>query len=94
VRLGEQGLPPEFLLFGEDASRVVVSCDPAHLARVREMAAEYEIHADVLGETAGERVEIAMDGQSLISASVAELRDAHEGSLARALRTESGVASP
>jgi phosphoribosylformylglycinamidine synthase len=91
VHLAEQSLPPEFLLFGEDASRVVVSCDPAHLARVREMAAEYEVHADVLGETIAERVEITMDGQSLISTSVAELREAYEGALERALRTEVGT---
>jgi phosphoribosylformylglycinamidine synthase len=90
VDLAEQGLPPEFLLFGEDASRVVVSCDPANVARVREMAAEYEIYADVLGETGSERVEITMAGQSLISASIEELREAYEGSLERALRTEVG----
>ncbi len=93
VHLAEQSLPPEFLLFGEDASRVVVSCDPANLARVREMTAEYEVHADVLGETGGDRVEITMDGQSMISATVAELREAYEGSLERALRTEVGVLS-
>ena len=92
VQLAVQNLPPEFLLFGEDASRVVVSCDAAHLARIREMAAEYEVHADVLGETELDRVEIAMDGQLLISASVAELREAYEGSLERALRTEASVA--
>ncbi len=91
VHLTEQSLPPEFLLFGEDASRVVVSCDPAHLARVREMAAEYEIHADVLGETGSDRVEITMDGQSMISASIAELQDAYEGALEQALKTEVSV---
>ena len=91
VHLSEQGLPPEFLLFGEDASRVIVSCDPGNLARVREMAAEYEIHADLLGETGSERVEITMDGQPMISASITELRDAYERGLERALRTEVGV---
>ena len=91
VHLAEQNLPPEFLLFGEDASRVVVSCDAATLARVREMAAEYEVHADVLGETGGDRVEITMYGQSMISASLAELREAYEGSLERALRAEVSV---
>ena len=91
VQLGEQSLPPEFVLFGEDASRVVVSCDPAHLARVREMAGEYEIHADVLGDTEGNRLEIVMDSQSLISASMAELREAYEGSVERALRIEMGA---
>jgi phosphoribosylformylglycinamidine synthase II len=92
VHLTEQNLPPEFLLFGEDASRVVVSCDAAHLARLREMAAEFGVHADVLGETGSERVEITMDGQSMISASIAELRDAYEGALERALRTDVAAA--
>jgi hypothetical protein len=32
-----------------------------------------------------------MDGQSMISASVAELRDAYEGALEKALRTELSV---
>jgi hypothetical protein len=55
------------------------------------MVAEYEVHADVLGETIAERVEITMDGQSLISTSVAELREAYEGALERALRPEVGT---
>jgi phosphoribosylformylglycinamidine synthase II len=88
VHLAEQSLPPEFLLFGEDASRVVVSCDPACLERVREKAAEYGLHADVLGETDLDRVEITMDSQSLVSASIAQLREVYEGPLERALRTE------
>jgi phosphoribosylformylglycinamidine synthase len=91
VHLTEQNLPPEFLFFGEDASRVVVSCASVHLARIRELAAEFGVHADVLGETGSERVEITMAGQSMISASVAELREAYEGALERALRTEVGA---
>jgi hypothetical protein len=34
-----------------------------------------------------------MDGRAVISASVQELRDAYEGALERALRTEPGVAA-
>jgi len=88
VRLPRQELALEFLLFGEDASRVVVSCDPIHLPRIQQVAEEYEVIADVLGETAPDRVEIAVDGQLVISASVQELREAYEGALERALRTE------
>ena len=31
VDLTSLGLPPEFVLFGEDASRVVISCDRENL---------------------------------------------------------------
>jgi phosphoribosylformylglycinamidine synthase len=88
VRLPRQELALEFLLFGEDASRVVVSCDAIHLARIQQVAEEYEIIADVLGDTGSDRVEIAVDGQSVISASIAELSEAYEGALERALRAE------
>ena len=88
VRLPRQELALEFLLFGEDASRVVVSCDPIHLPRIQQVAEEYEVIADVLGETGSDKVEIAVDGQLVISASVQELREAYEGALERALRTE------
>jgi phosphoribosylformylglycinamidine synthase len=82
---------PEFLLFGEDASRVVLSCDPIHLPRIKQVAEEYGVFAHVLGETGSDRVEISVDGQPVISASVAELRAAYEGALERALRTELGT---
>jgi phosphoribosylformylglycinamidine synthase subunit PurL len=88
AHIAEQILPPEFLLFGEDASRVVLSCDPIHLPSIQQIAVEYGLLADVLGETGSDRLEITMDGQSMIAASVAELQEAYEGALERALRTE------
>jgi phosphoribosylformylglycinamidine synthase len=93
VRLPGQHLAPEFLLFGEDASRVVLSCDPMHLARIKQVAEEFGVFADVLGETGSDGVEISVDGQSVISASVAELRGTYEGALERALRAELSVAA-
>jgi phosphoribosylformylglycinamidine synthase len=93
VRLAAQQLALEFLLFGEDASRVVLSCDPIHLPRIKQVAEEYGVFADVLGETGSDRVEIAVDERAVISASVQELSDAYEGALERALRTEPGVAA-
>jgi phosphoribosylformylglycinamidine synthase subunit PurL len=91
VRLPGQQVAPEFLLFGEDASRVVLSCDPIQLPRIKQVAEEYGVFADVLGETGSGGVEISVDGQPVISASVAELREAYEGALERALRTELGT---
>jgi phosphoribosylformylglycinamidine synthase II len=93
ANLAGNGLSPEFVLFGEDASRVVVSCDSAKLARIQELASEYGLFADVLGETGGEDVEIRIDGQPAVSAAIRELRQAYEGALEKALRTEPAAAA-
>jgi phosphoribosylformylglycinamidine synthase len=91
VSLAAHGLPPEFALFGEDASRVVLSCDSRHLARIKQLAVEYGLFADVLGETGTDRIEISLDGKLLISAPVSELGQDYESGLERALRTEPGA---
>src|SRR5262249_16055180 len=91
VAAASNGLPPEFVLFGEDASRVLLSCDLAYLPRIQQIAADPELFADVLGETGGDRLEIRIDGQVVVSAPVAELNDAYEGALEKALRTEAAA---
>jgi phosphoribosylformylglycinamidine synthase len=82
------GLAPEFVLFGEDASRVVISCDPANVERIKEVATKYGILVEGLGETAAQNLEIKVDGRPAISASIAELRDVYENALEAALRSE------
>jgi phosphoribosylformylglycinamidine synthase subunit PurL len=89
VRLPNAPTALEYVLFAEDASRVVISCDPVHLPRIQQIAAEYGVFADVLGETGSDKVEIAVDGKPVISASIKELRGAYEGALEKALRSES-----
>jgi phosphoribosylformylglycinamidine synthase subunit PurL len=91
--LPKQKMALEFALFGEDASRVILSCDPIHLPRIQQVAEEYGVFADVLGETGLDRVEISVDSQAVILASVGELRDAYESALGTALQTESGTAA-
>jgi len=93
VRLPRPQAALEFLLFAEDASRIVLSCDPTHLPRIQQVAEEYGVIADVLGETGSDSVAITVDEQLVISASVAELREAYEGALESALRTEPSVAA-
>jgi phosphoribosylformylglycinamidine synthase len=88
VSLPARALPAEFLLFGEDASRVVLSCDPSNLPRIQQVAVEYDLFADVLGETGGDRVEIALNSKTVVSATVSELCEAYESALEKALRTE------
>jgi phosphoribosylformylglycinamidine synthase subunit PurL len=88
VNLASNGLPAEFALFGEDASRIVLSCDPANVSRIQQIAEEHGISADVLGETIPERLEISLDGQVVVSAAVAELYQAYESALESSLRTD------
>ena len=88
VNVASRDLPAEFALFSEDASRVVVSCDPAKLARIQELAGEYGLFADALGETGGEHIEIKLDGQPVISVTVRELSGIYERALEKALRAE------
>jgi phosphoribosylformylglycinamidine synthase len=88
VDVASHRLPAEFALFGEDASRVVMSCDPAQLAGIKQVGAKHGLAVDVLGETVPDQFEIKLDGRVVVSASVAELRDVYESALETALRTE------
>jgi phosphoribosylformylglycinamidine synthase len=88
VELSSQGLAPEFVLFGEDASRIVISCDPAHVARIKEVVGKQGIFADLLGETVSRNLEFKLDGRTVVSAAIAELRDVYENALERVLRAE------
>jgi phosphoribosylformylglycinamidine synthase len=68
-------------LFGEAASRAVVSCAAEHAASVKRLAAEHGVPALRLGAVGGGRVSMA----SLVDEPLAELTDAYEGGLERAL---------
>jgi phosphoribosylformylglycinamidine synthase II len=85
VGLQSQELAPEFVLFGEDAGRILVSCDPDRVRAIQQIAQKYGIFADVLGETVPERLEITLDGRLLVAANVSELKQEYEQALEVAL---------
>jgi phosphoribosylformylglycinamidine synthase len=91
VNLALGGLPAEFVLFGEDASRILLSCDPENVARIQHASEKHGIAAAVLGETIPERLEISLDGRIMVSAAVPELKQAYEGALQAALRTDAAL---
>ena len=62
VDLSSDGLVPEFVLFGEDASRIVISCDPENVGRIQEVAVKYGLSAEHIGETVPDKLEIRVDG--------------------------------
>jgi phosphoribosylformylglycinamidine synthase len=88
VNLASGGLFAEFALYGEDSSRIVISCDPAKVARIQEVAGNHGVNAEVIGETIPGRLEISLDGKVVISAAVSELMAVYEGALESALRTD------
>jgi len=88
VTLTSGGLFAEFALFGENSSRILLSCDPANVSRIKEVAARHGTAADVIGETIPEKLEILLDGNVVVSSTVLELSSAYEGALEAALRTD------
>ena len=66
----------------------MISCDRGNLLGIQQIAVKYGVSADIIGETVGEQVEIRIDGQVVVSATVAELRENYESALERALKSE------
>jgi len=74
VELSSNGLDPETVLFSESPSRIVVSFDPRHLERVREIAHDLDAPFEVIGKVTGDDLTIAIDGKQAVSAPVAQLQ--------------------
>jgi phosphoribosylformylglycinamidine synthase len=72
----------DFVLFGEDASRIVVSCPPASLPRLQELARLAGAPLVQLGAVGGDRLEV----QGALSLPVAELARAWREGLPAVLR--------
>jgi phosphoribosylformylglycinamidine synthase subunit PurL len=88
VNLASDGLPAQFVLFGEDASRIVLSCDPDDALRIKQVVEKHGVEAKVIGETISERLEISLDGKVVVSGLISDLREAYENALEAALRTD------
>ena len=59
-------------LFGESASRVVISVVPEHVTTVLRHAAAANVPARVIGQTGGSRLRLAVGGEIAVDQSVAE----------------------
>jgi phosphoribosylformylglycinamidine synthase len=88
VDLSSCGLVPEFVLFGEDASRVLISCDPQNVERIKQIAVQCGLSVEAIGNTGPAQLEIQIEGNAAVKASVFELRDAWASALERALHVE------
>jgi phosphoribosylformylglycinamidine synthase len=88
IRLAGRGLPSKVVLFAEDASRVLVSCDRNNLQAIKGVALKYKVAADEVGQTIPDNLRIAIDGKTAVFAAVSELRRGWDSSLEGALHAE------
>ncbi|HEX3893134.1 MAG TPA: phosphoribosylformylglycinamidine synthase subunit PurL [Terracidiphilus sp.] len=79
---------PLFGLFAEPATTVLLTATEKHLGAIEKLAGEFKFLAVRIGTTGGDRLEVSVDHQPLISASIAELRAPWAQSLEAALHDE------
>ena len=66
-------LRPDYLLFSETQSRVVVSCNPANAPKILEAAKSAGVPAIVAGQVTFRRVKVSVNGKELIHTTVGDL---------------------
>jgi len=88
LRLPEGSEPPEIALFGEKASRVLVSCVPGNRQIIQEIANSHAIQIQFLGRTGGDRLVVQLGSAAAISAYVRDLKNVWAGALESALHSE------
>ena len=65
---------PLFGLFAEPASTILITTDPSNLSEIDAMANQYNFLSARIGTTGGNRLEVLVDGETFISAPLAQLR--------------------
>ncbi len=86
--LNSAGSSSEGVLFGEEASCTVVTCDPQKAQSIKQIAVKWGLRADSLGHTIPEKLVIKIDGKIAVAASVSELRQVWDTALTWALHVE------
>ncbi len=79
---------PLFGIFAEPASTMVVSVPTKHMSEIEKLAEEFGYNAARVGTTGGERLEISIYGETVISAALPDLRSEWADALETALHEE------
>ena len=79
-------------LFGESASRVVVSVADGHVAQVLGAAAAAGVPAQVIGRTGGSHIRIDVDGTTAVILPVAAAEDTWATAIGRRMQSAAGAA--
>jgi phosphoribosylformylglycinamidine synthase len=88
IDLNSRGLMAEDFLFGEAATRVVISCDLEKAEIIKQTAVQWGLRAERIGRTIPEKLEVRIDGKVSVSASVSELKQVWDSALKQALHAE------
>jgi phosphoribosylformylglycinamidine synthase len=72
---------PDATLFGELQTRVIISAQPENADAIRQLASAHGLACYTLGETGGDRVRIALNGQEYVNLALSECHAAYEGAL-------------
>jgi phosphoribosylformylglycinamidine synthase len=79
---------PLFGLFAEPASTLLVTADPGKISDIETLAGEYSFFVSRIGTTGGPKLEISVDREPFISASLTALRKPWAESLQATLHDE------
>jgi phosphoribosylformylglycinamidine synthase subunit PurL len=88
IDLNSNGLFAEGILFGETASRVLLSCDPKKTSDIQQIAVRWGVRANRIGRTVPEKLVIRIDGRPAVSANVSELRQVWDSALKQGLHAD------
>ena len=88
VALPDSSDPAEIALYGEQASRVVVSCDPRNRESINNLAAKYSLKAEFLGQTGGDRLVIRRGSADTVSVYVGDIKNEWGQALESAIHSD------
>jgi phosphoribosylformylglycinamidine synthase len=88
IDLNSNSVFAEAVLFGEAASRVLISCDPKKASIIQQIAVKWGVRADQIGRTVPEKLVIRIDGKQAVSAKVSDLRQVWDTALVKALHAD------
>jgi len=93
IDLISAGLPAECVLFAEDASRALLTCDLTKVRAIEESAVKYGLNAQHIGVTTSEKFTIRIDGVPVIAGAASAFRLSWRQALEQALQAEPAVAA-
>lgn len=86
LKLEDSGIRIDSLLFGESASRIIISLENRNLERLEEIAKENDVFLSVIGRVGGDKLKIKVKGKgSFIDLSLKEMEDQWRGSIERSI---------
>jgi len=88
----EAAEPAEHACFGERGARVVVSCDPGRVARLRALAAQYGVRAEEIGRVGRGAFRVVCGEATVVDAPIESVREVWGGALKKLIESETGGA--